>query len=561
MKKLPWFIFTSLFLLLISSSAWFALEQIKAESLKTIKSSLQTVTKTTHGALNIWIKIRQKNVIEIAQNERLILLTQQLLHYGKQANNQDKTDLAKTALLELRLFMKKKMKSHKDIGFFIISADKINIASMRDSNLDKTNLIYQKRPKIFNRMFKGETLFVPPITSDVPLQMKDGSFAANLPSIFIGSPVYDHNQRIIALLTLRIDPSYDFSRITQLGRIGVSGETYAFDDKAILITNSRFEQQLQQIGLVAAQKSSMLSIRIADPGGNMLNGYVPKIKRKQLLLTDMAKSAIKGETSFNVEGYRDYRGVLVFGSWIWDSALGFGLATEIDVDEALVPNYKTRNILILAVFSITLLSLGGFLIWINIEKQANVKLKKAFAKLEDIVVERTKELQALSYQDGLTEISNRRKFDQALKQEWHRAMRNQESLALVMIDIDFFKLYNDNYGHIQGDKCLIQVAQLLNKTSQRLTDVVARYGGEEFVVLLPNTALPQAKILAEKFRQKVIEQNIEHPYSQLKDIHCISISLGVSSITPSLNTSAELLIKQADSQLYLAKEKGRNRVE
>jgi hypothetical protein len=200
----------------------------------------------------------------------------------------------------------------------------------------------------------------------------------------------------------------------------------------------------------------MLSIRIADPGGNMLNGYIPTMKRSQLPLTVMSKSAIKGETSFNLDGYRDYRGVPVFGNWIWDSSLGFGLATEIDVEEALVPNIKMRNILILAVFSIALISLGGFFIWIIIEKQANVKLKQAFEKLEAIVAERTKELQALSYLDSLTEIANRRKFDQALEQEWHRAMRHKESLSLIMIDIDFFKPYNDNYGHMQGDKCLKQ---------------------------------------------------------------------------------------------------------
>jgi len=562
MKKLPWLIFIFIFLLLVSSSAWFALERIKEESLKTIKNSLQAVTETTHESLHIWINNRQNNIIEIAQDETLILLTQELL----QANNdsEKKTEasyLANSALQELRSFMKSKMKIHQDIGFFIISVNKINIGSMRDNNLYETNVIFNKRPKFFNRMLKGETLFVPPINSDVPLQMKNGSFADNLPTIFIGSPIYDHNQDIIALLTLRIDPSSDFSRVAQLGRIGASGETYAFDNKGMLVTQSRFEQQLQQIGLVASQDTSLLSIRITDPGGNMINGYVPQMKRSQLPLTVMARSAVKGESGFNVDGYRDYRGVPVFGSWIWDSSHGFGLATEIDVEEALVSHYKTRNILILAVLFITIVSLGGFLIWITIEKQGNEKLKKAFEKLEDLVEERTKELQALSYQDGLTDIGNRRKFDQFLEQEWSRAMRHQESLSLIMIDIDFFKPYNDNYGHIQGDDCLKQVAKLLAKTSKRETDIVARYGGEEFVVLLPRTSLKQAKVLAEKCRQQIIEKNIEHQFTNVDNINYVSISLGVSSMIPSLDTSTSLLIKQADLKLYLAKNNGRNRVE
>jgi len=562
MKKLPWFIFTFLFLLLVSCSAWFALERIKEESLKTIKNSLQAVTKTTHESLHLWIKNRQNNIVELAQDESLIQLTQKLL----QANNDSAKNLegsyfANNALQELRSFMKRKMKTYQDIGFFIISVNKINIGSMRDNNIYDTNVIFKKRPKFFNRMLKGETLFIPPINSDVPLQMKNGRFAENLPTIFIGTPIYDHNQDLIALLTLRIDPSSDFSRVAQLGRIGTSGETYAFDNKGLLVTQSRFEQQLQQIGLVALHDSSMLSIRIADPGGNMLKGYAPKVIREQLPLTEMAKSAVKGESGFNVDGYRDYRGVPVFGSWIWDSSLGFGLATEIDVEEALVSHYKTRNILILAVLSIVIVSLCGFLIWIKIEKQANDKLKKAFEKLEDIVEDRTKELKALSYQDGLTDIANRRKFEQSLDQEWHRAMRYQESLSLILIDIDYFKRYNDNYGHIQGDDCLKQVAQILSKISQRVTDIVARYGGEEFVVLLPCTSLEQAKVLAEKSRQQIIEQNIEHQFTKVDNINCVSISLGVSSITPSLESSPSLLVKQADLKLYLAKNNGRNKVE
>lgn len=562
MKKLPWFIFTFLFLILVSSSAWLALERIKEESLKTIKDSLQTVTNTTHEALHIWIRNRQSSIVDIAQDNTLILLTKKLLQaHNTPSNELESNEIVNIPLQKLRFFMKKKMATHQDIGFSIISPDKKNIASMRDNNLYGINVIFQKRPRFLKRMFEGETLFIPPINSEVPIKFKNGNLVDNLPTIFIGTPVYDDKQRIIALLTLRIDPSLDFTRVTQLGRIGLSGETYAFDSEGVLITNSRFEQQLQHIGLVASQDSSMLSIRISDPGGNMLDGYIPKVKRNQLPLTYMAESALKGENSFNVDGYRDYRGVPVFGSWIWDSSLGFGLATEIDVEEALAPNYKTRNILILAVLSIVLVLFSGFLIWIAIEKQANMKLKEAHIKLEAIVKERTKELQALSYQDSLTEIGNRRKFDQSLEVEWHRAMRHKDDLSLILIDIDFFKAYNDNYGHIQGDKCLKEVAQLIAKASERKTDIVARYGGEEFVVLLPSTSLKQAQAFAEKCRMQITNQNIEYLQTPLNSLKCVSISLGVSSIIPSLNESPLLLIKQADQKLYLAKENGRNRVE
>lgn len=292
----------------------------RAHKRRVIKNSLQTVTNTTHEALYIWIKNRQNHIIDIAHDETLILLTQKLLQANNDAKNTiDVSEVAKHTLLQLRNFMKKKVDTHQDIVFFIISADKVNIALMRDSNLYETNVIFQKRPLIFNRMLNGETLFIPPINSDVPLQLKNGSFEEGLAIIFIGPPIYDQNQHITALLTLRIDPSYDFSRVTQFGRIGDSGEAYAFDDTGMLLTNSRFEQQLQQIELIPSHGSSMLSFRVTDLGGNMLNGYIPKVKRSQLPLTLMAESAVKGESHYNLDDYRDYRdyrGVPVFGSWI-----------------------------------------------------------------------------------------------------------------------------------------------------------------------------------------------------------------------------------------------------
>jgi diguanylate cyclase (GGDEF)-like protein len=550
MKKLPWFIFTFLFLLLASAAAWFTLDRIKEESLKTIKNSLQTVTQITHETLHIWINNRQQDIVEISQADTFLLLTKRLL----QADKNKQAKLVELTLNKLRVFMQQKMKVHQDIGFFIIAPNKINIASMRDTNLNEINVIFKKRPIFFERLFAGETLFIPPIHSDVPLLMANGELVKNLPTLFIGTPVYDENQNIIAVLTLRLDPSSDFTRLTQLGRIGSSGETYAFDKNALLITNSRFDKQLQDIGLLTVQEQAMLTIRIADPGGNILEGFKTQIPRHKLPLTVMAKSAIAGETSFNIDGYHDYRGVLVFGSWLWDSSLGFGLATEIDVAEALTSYYKIRNTLIMFVFATAIVFLCGFLIWLRIEKNA-------FTKLEDIVEERTKELQALSYKDGLTEISNRRMFDQSLEQEWHRAMRHRESLSLIMIDIDFFKAYNDNYGHLQGDHCLKQVAQLLASTSQRETDIIARYGGEEFAILLPNTNLEQALAFAEKCRINVLNKKISHGFTQVANIHSISISVGVSAITPVDELSIMSLIEKADAQLYLAKKQGRNRVE
>lgn len=171
---------------------------------------------------------------------------------------------------------------------------------------------------------------------------------------------------------------------------------------------------------------------------------------------------------------------------------------------------------------------------------------------------KTQMLEKLAMIDGLTGISNRRRFDETLKNECSRSMRNNRAVALIMIDIDHFKAYNDGYGHGAGDECLIQVADVLQSTLSRKSDFIARYGGEEFVVILPEADVEDAKSVAEKLRENVEKLNLEHQYSQV-DKH-VTISLGVASITPKSDEECLKILKLADEQLYKAKESGRNKV-
>ena len=167
-------------------------------------------------------------------------------------------------------------------------------------------------------------------------------------------------------------------------------------------------------------------------------------------------------------------------------------------------------------------------------------------------------LEALSTLDGLTGIPNRRKFDEVLENEWFRAHREGSPLSLIMADIDHFKLYNDNYGHIEGDDCLKQVAKCLYHTVSRPTDVVARYGGEEFSVILPMTDARGAENVANKLLQRVAELQLPHAYSPVADR--VTISLGVATMHPDLEKSQVRLMEQADKCLYRAKAAGRNRI-
>ncbi len=166
------------------------------------------------------------------------------------------------------------------------------------------------------------------------------------------------------------------------------------------------------------------------------------------------------------------------------------------------------------------------------------------------------QLEILSRQDALTGISNRRHLDEMLKDEWFRAMRHQTPLTIMMIDIDCFKAYNDVLGHIDGDKCLIKVADTIKKLAARSGELVARYGGEEFLMLLPMTDQKQAAKQAERLLKAISSLNIAHPNSEVS-AH-VTLSIGVATYVPQLNEQVSEFLSFADQALYKAKSAGRN---
>lgn len=167
-------------------------------------------------------------------------------------------------------------------------------------------------------------------------------------------------------------------------------------------------------------------------------------------------------------------------------------------------------------------------------------------------------LSNLSSLDGLTGISNRRRFDEFLQQEWRRARRNQESLGLIFADIDAFKAYNDNYGHGAGDECLKQVARAMLDSVSRASDLIARYGGEEFVCILPQTEIVGTIAVAERLREHIERLHLPHEFSPVSP--WVTMSLGVAAQIPHLQQDepVENLLRAADQQLYMAKQAGRN---
>ncbi len=185
----------------------------------------------------------------------------------------------------------------------------------------------------------------------------------------------------------------------------------------------------------------------------------------------------------------------------------------------------------------------------------DISERKAY---EETLEKTNQKLEELARIDGLTQIANRRVFDETLHKEWQRMQRSHLPIALLMIDIDFFKLFNDNYGHAQGDECLKQVANSISSCINRSHDLAARYGGEEFGCILPETDLKGAATVADSVLNAVRNCKIPHEYSTITDI--ITVSIGCFCMTPENKEKYSVLITKADQLLYKSKELGRNRI-
>ncbi|MDV7435683.1 GGDEF domain-containing protein [Acinetobacter baumannii] len=172
------------------------------------------------------------------------------------------------------------------------------------------------------------------------------------------------------------------------------------------------------------------------------------------------------------------------------------------------------------------------------------------------LMQQAQQLSLLSQQDALTGLANRRYLDETLDNEWRRALRHETPLTIMMVDIDFFKPYNDSLGHLKGDQCLKDIATAISSIAARSGDLVARYGGEEFLLLFPMTNAQQAKIQAERLMYAIKKIAIVHPCSSVSPY--VTISVGVATTIPRLNDSISAFVSRADHALYQAKTNGRN---
>ncbi|MBD2776631.1 diguanylate cyclase domain-containing protein [Iningainema tapete] len=183
------------------------------------------------------------------------------------------------------------------------------------------------------------------------------------------------------------------------------------------------------------------------------------------------------------------------------------------------------------------------------------QLEKQQTELYQKLQQANQQLEYLARIDGLTQLGNRRRFDEYIEQQWKQLAREQKPLSLILCDLDYFKGYNDTYGHLAGDECLVQIAAAINSAVKRSADLVARYGGEEFAVILPNTDETGAVQVATAIQNQVRQLQLEHSSS---NVGYVTVSMGIATTIPSHNSLPQALIASADGALYRAKQQGRD---
>ncbi|GEM_PF-4871091 len=305
------------------------LSSIKASFVHSLSDSLKVVRDTTHESVNLWASENEEHIVILSTNPHVISLTEALLHIDPVAENLINAPAQKA----IRELLQPNLSMHKMHGFFIIGPDNISIASTRDSNLGMTNLLVDQ-PEFLKRLWGGEILMTLPQPSDVPLPDEHGEMTSNYPTMFVGGPIRNKNNNIIALFTLRLDPVKKLKKIVSRSTIGTTGETYLINRSGVMITESRFSSEhwlnIEVPNDVDTPEKSMLSARqLNNASSNRL--------------TKMAESVVAGNSSFDTDGYLDYRGVKVVGAWLWDSQYDYGLVTEIDMDEAFLSYNQTKR--------------------------------------------------------------------------------------------------------------------------------------------------------------------------------------------------------------------------
>lgn len=341
------------------TASW--LEQANSRDLQ---KSLKTALDSAQNGVLLVYQNHQSPALVWSQDDRVRQTVQSLLQ-------REKTPEALLQAPEQAL-LRKLFEPYVNVagyrGFFVIDQNGLSLASMRDENVGTVNIL-RAQSDYLERVWAGASLISQPIKSDVPLLDHHGHMVEGLATMFSATPLQDASGQTIAILALRISPDESFGTIFSRARFGESGETYAVNREGLMLSESRFLDHLSMVGLLDDTMHADLNIEVRDPGVDMTLGEVSTVPRGEQPLTMMASEISQRRSGSNLTGYRDYRGVPVVGAWVWDDRLGFGIATEINTEEAFDKLERSQFIVYLFTFLLFVTVLGMWWLAITIRKE------------------------------------------------------------------------------------------------------------------------------------------------------------------------------------------------
>jgi len=322
------------------STYLFITKKMKSNAELETYNSLETVLVTTQQALRSWQSTLLATTKVWAESKDIKNVAQKLLNTPHEKLKQSKWQAV------VRQYLGSTLQTHDYRGFFIIDKNLQNLSSLRNQNINVKNLLSEQQG-FFNEIWKGRTVISELVESDVVLT------GALQVSIFTGAPIRNDRGEVVGAFCFRIDPSRHFSKILERGRIGRTGETYAISKNGMMASESRFTNQLVKMNILKKDEYSILNFKLTDPGVNLVKGS-SRVAQPNLPLILSASRLINSPNRMNIQsqltGYRDYRGVLVAGAWVWDDELKIGITTELEIDEAYASFHRNKRIIQILIF-------------------------------------------------------------------------------------------------------------------------------------------------------------------------------------------------------------------
>ena len=354
----------------ITTLTLISVEILKNKFQHDVENTLKNVLNITKEGF-IHEENKQLRAIQLhASSTELVGITETLL--ANQSNTAHPNN--QHALKQLRHYFSQDLIEQRHLGFYVIGPGNINLASAHNHDLGKINLL-TSQSDLLEKLWSGEPTLTQIQHSNIKLKDQNGRPIINPVTMFVGAPIRNNKNQVIALLTLRINPYNELFPLLEKEHLGVTGETYAFDKDGLMLSHSRFENELKELHLLDKLETEDHAIHLYDPGTNLLEH--PELGNNiKPILTDMAASAIRGESGSNIEGYRDYRGINVVGAWHWFPEVSIGITTEQNFSDAYSTFHYVRKLIFIVSGIVCLLII--VLYAITAVKRQKIKASEAY---------------------------------------------------------------------------------------------------------------------------------------------------------------------------------------